>query len=90
MPRVHFTRNLLRFFPGLTEQSAVGTSVAQVLAELERRHPGLASYLTDEQGRLREHVNVFVGNRPIQDRERLGDPLADDDEVYFFQALSGG
>jgi len=35
-------------------------------------------------------VNVFVGEEPIHDRERLGDALAPDDRVFILQALSGG
>lgn len=90
MPYVSFTRHLQRFFPNLAEGEVPGATVREVIDELERRYPGLGSYLVDETGRLRRHVNVFVGEEPIGDRERLGDPLAADDRVFFLQALSGG
>jgi hypothetical protein len=35
-------------------------------------------------------VNVFVGEEPIRDRERLADALSPDDKVLILQALSGG
>ena len=62
----------------------------ELIDELERRHPGFRSYVVDETGRLRRHVNVFVGEEPIADRERLGDAAPDGDKVFILQALSGG
>jgi hypothetical protein len=90
MPYVTFTRHLSRFFPTLRAGEVPGATVRELVDELERRHPGLASYIVDERGRLRRHVNVFVGDEPLHDRERLGDPLAADDKVFILQALSGG
>jgi molybdopterin converting factor small subunit len=90
MPHVRFTPHLQRFFPTLVEGDVPGATVRELVDELERRYPGLASYLVDETGRLRRHVNVFVGDEPIADRERLGDRVRPDDKVFFLQALSGG
>jgi hypothetical protein len=90
MPHVAFTRHLQRFFPALEPCDVPGATVREVIDELERRHPGLASYLVDETGRLRRHVNVFVGEEPIGDRERLSDAVTERDEVFILQALSGG
>ena len=90
MPHVTFTRHLNRFFPTLAEGEVPGATVREVVAELERRHPGLASYIVDETGRLRRHVNIFVGDEPIRDRDSLGDALRREDKVFIAQALSGG
>jgi molybdopterin converting factor small subunit len=90
MPHVSFTRHLQRFFPTLAEGEVPGGTVREVIDELERRHPGLASYLMDETGRLRRHVNIFVGEEPIHDRVQLGDRLSPSDDVFILQALSGG
>jgi hypothetical protein len=90
MAHVAFTRHLQRFFPDLVEGEVPGTTVREVIDALERRHRGFASYIIDETGRLRRHVNIFVGEEPIYDRERLGDELAPDAKVFILQALSGG
>ena len=90
MAHVAFTRHLQRFFPTLTEGEVPGGTVREVIDELERRHPGFASYITDETGRLRRHVNIFVGEEPIHDRVTLGDALGPDARVFILQALSGG
>ena len=90
MPHVAFTRHLQRFFPDLAEGEVPGATVREVIDELERRHPGFASYIIDDAGRLRRHVNIFVGEEPIRDRERLRDPVTRGDNIFILQALSGG
>lgn len=90
MPQLSFTRHLLRFFPTLAEGEIPGATVREVIDELDRRYPGLAAFIMDEAGRLRRHVNIFVGDEPIMDRERLADKLAPSDSVFILQALSGG
>ena len=89
MARVSFTRNLERHLSCPTVE-ATGGSVATVLDDVFAANPRLQSYLLDDQGRLRKHVNVFINNDLIADRNRLTDRVDDDDEVFIFQALSGG
>ncbi len=90
MAWVSFTRHLQRFFPTLEACEVPAATVRELIEELERRHPGLAHYVVDETGRLRRHVNVFVGEEPVRDRANLSDALASDSRVFILQALSGG
>jgi hypothetical protein len=90
MAWVSFTRHLQRFFPTLEACDVPGATVRELIDELERRHPGLAHYLVDETGRLRRHVNVFVGEEPVHDRAKLSDALTSEAHVFIMQALSGG
>jgi len=39
---------------------------------------------------LRRHVNIFVGEEPIMDRDTLSDAVSPGDNVFILQALSGG
>jgi molybdopterin synthase sulfur carrier subunit len=90
MARVKFTRSLNRFFPDLCEADIDGSTVAEIVAGLDERWAGLADYIVDEQGRLRPHVNIFIGDELIYDKQTLSDPVDDTTRVYIFQALSGG
>ena len=93
MASVRFTKHLTRFFPDLANQASIeipGQTVAGVVAALDENYPGLAAYVVDEQGALRKHVNIFVGDELIHDRQKLSDPVSADDRVFIFQALSGG
>jgi molybdopterin converting factor small subunit len=66
---------------------ADGTTVAEVLADLDRQYPGLRFRVVDEQGRLRQHMKVFVGDEAVRD---LATPVPTGSEVTLMQALSGG
>ena len=90
MVRVELTAHLCRFFPDLRPTDVSAAPVAEAIRALDRRYPGLARYVLDDDGSLRRHVNVFVGRRAVEDRTALSDPLGADDVVYVFQALSGG
>lgn len=89
MPRVTFTANLQRHLD-VPSLEASGAQVGEVLAAVFEQRPLLRSYIVDDQGRLRRHVNVFVNSAMIADREGLSDAVRPDDEVFIFQALSGG
>jgi molybdopterin synthase sulfur carrier subunit len=91
MACVKFTRHLVRYFPALSDNVEVnGRNVAQILTNLNKQYPGLTAYIIDEQGTLRKHVNIFIAGDLIHDRKTLQDPVNEDDQVYIFQALSGG
>ncbi|MBT8472551.1 MAG: MoaD/ThiS family protein, partial [Marinicaulis sp.] len=38
----------------------------------------------------RKHVNIFINDEMVSDRVKLSDAVAPDDEIFVFQALSGG
>ncbi|NII28411.1 MoaD/ThiS family protein [Pseudoflavitalea sp. X16] len=90
MPTVKFTYALKRFFPGLQQTAAQGDTLAAVLEEMESSYPGVRSYVLDEQGKLRQHVNIFIDGTMIKDRTTLSDPFSENSEIYIMQALSGG
>ena len=62
-------------------------SVGDVLAALEGRHPAIGRRVRDEQGRIRSHVHVYVGDERAKE---LTDPVADGVEVSIIAAVSGG
>lgn len=92
MAKVELTRHLYSFFPDLEGKDIVvdASTVADVVREMEKIAPGFAFYVCDELGRLRRHVNIFVEEERIADRQRLTDGLAPDSRVFIMQALSGG
>ncbi|MEQ8424508.1 MAG: MoaD/ThiS family protein [Cyclobacteriaceae bacterium] len=90
MAKVKLTSALKRFFPTLSDLHVTANNVREVLFELEQKHPGINHYLVDDQGHLRQHVNIFVKGELIKDRKSLTDSLSSKDEVVIFQALSGG
>jgi len=90
MPTVKFTYALKRFFPNLKDIPAHASSLPGIFKEIESRYPGLTSYVLDERGSLRRHVNIFIDGNMINDRTKLSDLISPNSEIYIIQALSGG
>jgi molybdopterin converting factor small subunit len=90
MATIRFTAALKRFFPDLADQEIPGSTVQEILKEVDQRYPGIQAYLLEETGGLRKHINIFVRGELIADREALQDGIGASDEVLVFQALSGG
>ena len=89
MPTVSFTRALERFLPA-PSTAVEGGTVGAALAAVFATRPALRSYVLDDQGILRRHVAVYVNGQMVNDRIGLTDPIGPCDEIYVFQALSGG
>jgi sulfur carrier protein ThiS len=89
MPTILFTRALERFLAVPSAEVDAGT-VSDALAAVFASQPALRSYVLDDQGALRRHVAVYVNGRPVADRAKLTDQVGPHDEIYVFQALSGG
>ena len=77
----------LRSYTGMGEVEAHGTTLGEVLADLDGRYPGLRFRIVDEQDRLRPHVRFFVNREAVFD---LSHPVGPDDDLAIVQALSGG
>ncbi len=69
------------------EVEAHGATLAELLADLDRRYPGIRFRVIDEQDHVRPHIKIFV-NR--EQESRLERPLAASDLVLVVAALSGG
>ena len=89
MATIRFTGALARHRPTPT-LTADGATVRELLDRAFADDALLRTYILDDQGRVRRHVNIFVNGAMIADRARLSDPVGPAAEVYILQALSGG
>ena len=89
MPTVRFTDNIQRHVECPTRLIA-GARVRDVLDAYFREHPRARGYVLDDQGRLREHMAIFIDGGLLRDRAGLSDPVGDDGVIDVIQALSGG
>jgi molybdopterin converting factor small subunit len=80
----------LRTLTGGEEQvQADGSTVQQVIDNLEKRHPGLRDRLLDDKG-VRRFVNIYVGDEDIRFLDGLGTALKGGEEVSIVPAIAGG
>ncbi len=91
MATVRISRHLRRFFPAYPSPGELVDveTVAEAIKEIDRRHPGLGFYIVDEHGTLRHHVNVFVGQDLVYDKQ-LSDSVTTSSTIDVIPALSGG
>ncbi len=66
---------------------ADGTTVAEVLADLDRRFAGMRFRMIDEQEQIRRHIRIFVNTR---EAKHLSEQVNAGDTVHLICALSGG
>ena len=69
---------------------ASATSVREALRLLEQDHPALYRSICDETGAVRQHVNLFVNDLFLHEREGLETSLAEGDVLTIMPAVSGG
>lgn len=89
MPRISFTPHLQRHIDS-PPREVPGATVREILDAVFADNPRLRGYLLDDQGRLREHISLFIEGDAVADRESLTDPVPAAAEIYVLQALSGG
>jgi molybdopterin/thiamine biosynthesis adenylyltransferase/molybdopterin converting factor small subunit len=73
-----------------TYVEAHGRNVAEVLADLDARFPGVGDLIFDRERQIPAHINVYVNNREIHSLDGAATPVADGDEVAVIPAIAGG
>jgi molybdopterin synthase sulfur carrier subunit len=69
------------------EVEAQGRDLVELLADLDRRFPGIRFRIIDEQDAIRPHIKIFVNREQVRS---IAAPLSPGDEVLVVAALSGG
>jgi molybdopterin synthase sulfur carrier subunit len=75
---------------GNSQVKVEGTTLAEVLANLESVHPGFHDRLIDENGALRKFVNLFVADDDVRYLDGLNTVVPDGETVSIIPAVAGG
>ena len=87
MHTVRVPSPLRAYTAGAAQVNARGATIAGILDDLERAHPGMRFSMIDEQDRIRPHMRIFINQREVRS---LDEALAARDVVHLICALSGG
>lgn len=85
--KVHLSSHVRSYTDGQAQVEAEGGTLVDVMADLDRRYPGIRFRVVDEQDRIRPHMNFFVGGVLARD---LRHPVRPGEEVFILGSLSGG
>jgi molybdopterin converting factor small subunit len=75
---------------GHTKLEARAGTLADVITEIDRRHPGFRSRVLDDSGAIRTYVNVYIGDDDARSKGGAGATVPDGSEVMVIPAMAGG
>ncbi|CAM3512916.1 MoaD/ThiS family protein [Corallococcus sp. ZKHCc1 1396] len=73
-----------------SEVQASGSTVGEVLRDLDARYPGMGARVFDERGAVRRYVNVFLNEEDVRALQSLETPVKDTDRLSLIPAMAGG
>ena len=90
MAQVRIPTPLRKYTGGAEAVQADGATVAALVADLDKRHPGIRERICDDSGAVRRFVNIFVNGEDIRFLKHLDTPLKSGDELSIVPAIAGG
>ncbi len=93
MPVIFHIPGALRQFTGGQSRVEIEQSpatVADALLALWTLYPGVRDRIATEQGQIREHINIFIGEENIRYTGGLATPVYNHSEISIVPAISGG
>ncbi|MGW7448331.1 ubiquitin-like small modifier protein 1 [Kitasatospora sp. NPDC054795] len=81
---------LRTYTDGAAVVTAEGATLAEVVADLEKNHPGISARILDDTGKLRRFVNVYVNDDDVRFAEGLATEIKDGAGISIIPAVAGG
>ncbi len=81
---------LRRVTNGLDKVSIEGSTLNEIVHSLDSQFPGIKARLCDDQGELRNFVNVYVNGEDVRFMDGLGTATKSGDEISIVPAVAGG
>jgi molybdopterin converting factor small subunit len=75
---------------GVKSVTADGSTVGQVLRQLEQQYPGLSGQVIDSDGHLHKFVNVYLNDDDVRYLSALDTAVGPTDELSILPAVAGG
>jgi sulfur-carrier protein len=80
---------LRTYTDGAKQVEGTGSTLSELLADLDSKHTGLRDRLVDDKG-LRRFVNVYLNDEDVRFLSGLETPVKDGDTVTVLPAVAGG
>ncbi len=87
---VHVPPLVQKVTGGVKTLQATGSTVTELLANLDQQYPGFTKEISDENGQLHRFVNVYVNDEDVRFLQKLETPVKDGDVVSILPAMAGG
>jgi molybdopterin synthase sulfur carrier subunit len=90
MATVRVPAQLRSLTHGDGEVQAPGTTVSELIDNLDNNFSGIGARLRDETGQLRRFVNIYVNDEDIRFLDGLQTKLTESARVSIIPAVAGG
>ncbi len=90
MPRFRIPGPLRRLSDGETTVAVEGNDLASAIKALDARYPGFKDRLLDENGDLRQFVNIYLNDEDVRLGSGLSEKVGEKDEISIVPAVAGG
>ena len=90
MAKVKIPTPLRKFTNNESEITVEGSTVKELIENLEKSYPGIKKRLCDESGGIRKFINIYVGEDDIRFLKKEETELKKDSEVNIVPAIAGG
>ena len=81
---------LRRITNGQDKIAVEGSTLGEVIASLDAEFPGIRDRICDEQGEIRNFVNIYVNGEDVRFLAGLGTATSSGDELSIVPAVAGG
>ena len=81
---------LRRLTNGQDKVDVEGDNLGGVIDAMNEQHPGIRERICDDQGQLRNFVNVYVNGEDVRFLQGMETPTTAGDEVSVVPAVAGG
>lgn len=81
---------LRRVTDGQDKVSVEGSSINEIIRDLDSKFPGIRERLCDEQGELRNFVNIYVNGEDVRFLDGINSATKEGDEISIVPAVAGG
>ena len=79
-----------RFTDGAPKVDSRATTVAEALNDLTSRFPALARHIRDDEGQIRQFLNIYLNEEDIRFLGGESCALRDGDRVMLVPSIAGG
>lgn len=90
MPSIRIPAPLRKLTNDQEVVTATGANIGEIIADLEKNHPGLQERICDESGNVRRFVNIFINDEDIRFLNEKATAVKETDEISIVPAIAGG
>ena len=90
MPSIRVPSALRTFTGGASDVEISASTVRDAIAELDKKHPGIAAKVLLQDGNVKPFIRIYVGPDDIGDLGGLDAKVTERDEISIIPAIAGG